>query len=237
MWYTKIWYRVVWAVVKVLSNLLCRIETDGWSNMPEKGPFIVASNHLHFFDPPLVLVGIPYREITALAADKWAKVWPINWLLKSVGAIFVRRGEVDREALAKCLAVLQQGGILGLAPEGTRSRTGTMQRGKPGIAYLATKVDAPIVPVGVSGQEKIIAEWKRLRRPHIIVRIGQPFRLQPVHGQQKGEQLQARADEVMRRIAALVREDLRGVYAEVKGSGIRESVRQESRQWETYSHS
>jgi 1-acyl-sn-glycerol-3-phosphate acyltransferase len=237
MWYVKIWYRIVWAVVKVLSSLLCRVETDGWSNMPEKGPFIIASNHLHFFDPPLVLVGIPYREVTALAAEKWARVWPVNWLLKSVGAIFVRRGEVDREALAKCLAVLQQGGILGVAPEGTRSRTGTMQRGKPGIAYLATKLSVPIVPVGISGQEKIIAEWKHLHRPHVIVRVGQPFRLQPVHGQQKGEQLQARADEVMQHIAALVREDLRGVYADGKESGIGESAKQESRQWETYPHS
>lgn len=233
----SIWYRVVWAIAKVLFNLLCRIETDGWSNMPKKGPFIVASNHLHFFDPPLVLVGAPYREITALAAEKWEKRWPVSWLLKSVGAIFVRRGEVDREALAKCLAVLEQGGILGLAPEGTRSRTGTMQRGKPGIAYLAVKADVPIVPVGISGQEKIIACWKRLRRPHVVVRTGPAFKLQPVHGRQKNEQLQARADEVMLRIAALVREDLRGVYAEAKESGIRESAKQESRQWETYLHS
>lgn len=215
LWYRSISYNIVWVVIKVLFSLLCRIEAHGWSNIPPKGPFIIVTNHLQFFDPPSVLAGLPYiRDVTALAAEKWEKAWPVSWLLKSVGAIFVRRGEVDRVALGKCLAVLQCGGILGLAPEGTRSPTGTMQRGKPGIAYIATKADVPILPVGASGQEKIIAEWKRLRRPHIVVRVGEPFKLQPVQGRHKGEQLQDRTDEVMRRIAALVREDLRGVYAD-----------------------
>lgn len=210
----RIWYRTVWFLIKTLSNLLCRIESHGGSNVPEKGPFIIATNHLHFFDPPLVLASLPYCDVTPLAAEKWARIWPINWLLKSLRAIFVRRGEVDREALNKCLAVLRRDGILGLAPEGTRSRTGVMQRGKPGIAYIATKANVPIVPVGISGQETIITTWKRLRRPHVVVRIGEPFRLQPTHGRQRGEQLKVSTDEVMHRIAALVREDLRGVYAD-----------------------
>jgi 1-acyl-sn-glycerol-3-phosphate acyltransferase len=89
-----------------------------------------------------------------------------------------------------------------------------MQRGKPGVAYLAIKADVPIVPVGVSGQNRIFSEWKRLRRPRIVVRMGEPFKLEPVHGRNKGQQLQERSDEVMRRIAALVHEDLRGVYSD-----------------------
>jgi 1-acyl-sn-glycerol-3-phosphate acyltransferase len=214
MSFRRVWYRFVWAVAEVLFRVVCRVETQGRLNVPEKGPFIMVSNHLHFFDPPLVVAAIPFREITVLAAEKWAETWPINWLLKSMGAIFVRRGEVDREALNKCLAVLGQDGILGLAPEGTRSRTGTMQRGKPGIAYIAIKADVPILPIGVSGQTRIFAEWKRLRRPHITVRIGQPFKLQPVRGLHKAEQLQVRTDEVMQHIAALVQEELRGVYTD-----------------------
>jgi 1-acyl-sn-glycerol-3-phosphate acyltransferase len=214
MGFQRVWYRLVWDFARSLFSIVCRVETDGRSNVPEKGPLIIASNHLHFFDPPLVMVGLPFREITVLAAEKWEEIWPVNWLLKSLGAIFVRRGEVDREALNKCIAVLKQGGMIGLAPEGTRSRTGTMQRGKPGVAYLAAKTDVPILPLGVSGQNKISAAWKRLRRPHIMVRIGQPFKLQPVHGRHKGEQLQARSDEVMQRIAALVHEELRGVYTD-----------------------
>jgi 1-acyl-sn-glycerol-3-phosphate acyltransferase len=214
MWSRRVWYRVVWGFAKVLFRVLCRVEAHGQSNVPERGPLIMVSNHLHFFDPPLVVMGLPFREITVLAAEKWEETWPINWLLKSLGAIFVRRGEVDREALSKCLAVLNQGGIIGLAPEGTRSPTGAMQRAKPGVAYLASKADVAILPLGVSGQNRIFAGWKRLRRPHVVVRVGKPFKLQPVQGRGKGEQLQARSDEVMRRIAALVDEELRGVYAD-----------------------
>jgi len=214
MWYRRAWYRFVWVVTSALFRALCRVEIDGQSNIPEKGPLILASNHLHVFDPPLALAALPYRKITVLVAEKWAETWPASWFLKSMGAIFVHRGEVDREALNKCLAVLEQNGMLGLAPEGTRSRTGTMQRGKPGIAYLATKADVPILPMGISGQNQILAEWKRLRRPRVDVRIGQPFWLQPVQGRNKSVQLQARSDEVMRRIADLVSEDLRGVYTD-----------------------
>lgn len=214
MWFRRAWYRFIWIVISAFFNATCRIEKVNQSNVPETGPLIMASNHLHFFDPPLVLAALPYREITVLAAEKWAKTWPVNWFLKSIAAIFVRRGEVDRDALNKCLAVLEKDGILGLAPEGTRSRTGTMQRAKPGIAYLATKADVPILPIGISGQHEISTEWKRLRRPRIVVRFGRVFKLQPVHGRQKGEQLQQRSDEVMRTIAALVNEDLRGVYTE-----------------------
>jgi 1-acyl-sn-glycerol-3-phosphate acyltransferase len=120
---------------------------------------------------------------------------------------------VDRKALQRCLKVLEEGGVLGLAPEGTRSRTGVMQRAKPGVAYLATKTNAPILPIGISGQEKITTEWKHLRRPRIVVRVGEPLTLPPVHGHHKAEQLQILSDMVMCRIAELVREDLRGVYA------------------------
>jgi len=159
-------------------------------------------------------MGIDYPYVTGLVGEKWEQRWPVSWLMKSVGSIFVRRGEVDRVALGKCLAVLRQGGILGVAPEGTRSRTGVLQRGKAGVAYLAIKASAPILPIGISGQENIFAEWKRLRRPHIVVRVGEPLVLEPVQGRHKSRQLQARSDEVMRHIAALVREDLRGVYAD-----------------------
>ena len=214
MWLRRVWYRFVWIVASALFNAVCRVEAYGQSNVPEKGPLIMASNHLHFFDPPLVLAAMPYRELTVMSAEKWAEAWPVNWLLKSIGAIFVHRGEVDREALNKCLAVLERDGILGLAPEGTRSPTGTMQRGKPGVAYLAIKADVPILPLGISGPNQIFSEWKRLRRPRIVVRMDEPFTLQPLHGLHKGEQLQTRSDEVMRRIAALVDEDLRGVYSD-----------------------
>ncbi|MGQ9501444.1 MAG: lysophospholipid acyltransferase family protein [Anaerolineae bacterium] len=211
-WYNVILYQLLRAIFWILAKLLTRCEFHRPPNLPTKGPLIVAVNHLHYVDPPLVMLALPLRHVTVLIGEKWASSWPISWLVKMDGGIYVRRGEVDREALRRCLAVLQNGGVLGIAPEGTRSRTGVMQRAKPGIAYLATKANVPIIPVGISGQEKLTAEWKRFRRPHIVVRVGEPFMLPQVQGPHKSEQLQELSDLVMQRIAALVREDLRGVY-------------------------
>jgi 1-acyl-sn-glycerol-3-phosphate acyltransferase len=212
-WYHVALYQMLYVVFWVLARLLTRCEFHRPANLPEKGPLVVAVNHLHYVDPVFVMLALPLRHITVLIGEKWAESWPVKLLVKMDGGIYVHRGEADRAALARCLAVLKGGGVLGLAPEGTRSRTGVMQRGKPGVAYIATKTNVPILPMGISGQEKVSAEWKRFRRPRIVVRVGEPFVLPQLQGPHKSVQLQALSDEVMRRIAALVREDLRGAYA------------------------
>ncbi len=212
MRFHRVFYRILSVILRFLLRLLCRIEVRGGEHAPASGPVIVAVNHLNFLDPPLVLFGVHYKFITVLIAEKWADLWPINWFARGIGGIFVQRGEVDRQALNGCLEVLQAGGVIGLAPEGTRSRTGVMQRAKPGVAYLATKANVPVLPIGISGSESIVAEWRRLRRPHILVAVGEPILLARIEGKHKTAQLQARSDEVMCAIAALVRDDLRGVY-------------------------
>ena len=184
----------------------------GTENVPRQGPVILAVNHLNFLDPVFVMRGVSYDYITVLVGEKWAEIWPVNWIVLSIGGVFVNRGEVDRNALNRCLAALEAGGVVGMAPEGTRSRTGVLQRGKPGVAYLAIKSNAIIQPIGISGSEAITASWRRLRRPRVLVKLGQPFYLAPVKGKNKTEQLQARSDEIMCHIAELLREDLRGVY-------------------------
>jgi 1-acyl-sn-glycerol-3-phosphate acyltransferase len=210
----RINYRLWYILFHILGKILCRIEVDSTPNVPRHGPFIIATNHLHLVDPVMVMLALPpYPFIHILVAEKWGRIWPINWLVRSIGGILVNRGEVDRKAVNQCLTALQHGGILGLAPEGTRSRSGVMQRGKPGVAYLAVKSNVPVLPVGVSGSETVFSDWKRLRRPTITIKIGEPIYLEPVQGRRKADQLQARSDEVMCRIAALVREDLRGVYS------------------------
>lgn len=214
MRFHKTMFRVWFFVFRLLMKLLLRVEVHHQSGLPEKGPLIIAANHFHLLDPALVAAGVPYEYVTVLVARKWEQIWPVNWIVKSFGGVFVRRGEFDRGALEKCMTALRQGGIVGLAPEGTRSRSGVLQRGKPGVAYMAVKANAPILPVGISGQDRIAADWKRLRRPHIVVRVGEPILLEPVQGRHKGEQLQARSDEVMCHIADLIREDLRGVYSD-----------------------
>jgi 1-acyl-sn-glycerol-3-phosphate acyltransferase len=210
----KVWYRFLYLLVKFLFSVLMRIEVSGTENVPEGGPLILAANHLHFLDPPIIFVAIPFRRITVLAAEKWENAFLIGLLLKSVGAIFVQRGEVDRRALNGALRVLEAGGIVGLAPEGTRSPVGTMQRGKPGVAYLATKTRAQVLPLGISGQQHLGHALKRLHRPHIRARIGPLITLPPLVGKNRAKQLETLTDQIMVELASLVDPELRGVYAD-----------------------
>lgn len=205
-------YYTLWGIIAVLVRILYRYKTAGRENVPHTGPVILAVNHLHLLDPIAAAPAV-HRKIMTLAAGKWRRNWAISLFLKAAGVIFVRRGEADREALRACLDVLGQGGVLALAPEGTRSKTGGLQRGKPGIAYIAWRTSAPIVPMAFWGVEKI-GMWKKLKRPTCQVAIGKPFRLPPSQHRPSGEQLQHFTDLVMIRIGQLLPEEYRGVYAE-----------------------
>jgi len=111
---------------------------------------------------------------------------------------------------------LQRGGVLAIAPEGTRSQNGALIEGRPGVSYLAAKAGVPILPVAATGtQDTLVKEQlSHLRKPHITVRIGQPFMLPPLQGQDRDAALQGYTDEIMCRIAALLPPDYRGVYAD-----------------------
>jgi 1-acyl-sn-glycerol-3-phosphate acyltransferase len=100
-----------------------------------------------------------------------------------------------------------------MAPEGTRSKTHTLSRGKTGAAYLAHEAGVPLVPVGIYGTERAWASWLRLRRPVFTMVIGAPFRLPPIDPQQRQSRLRADTDEIMCRIAALIPVQYHGYYA------------------------
>jgi len=204
-------YHIIRAIVDILVNLFIRREYVGLENFPEP-PYIVAINHLSVFDTPVLLTVCPHT-IRALTAAKHKRNPIYAPLLVIMGSIWVRRGEVDRRALREALDVLKQGGVLGLAPEGTRARgTYALQEGKTGTAYLATRADVPIVPVGLAGTERIKDNLLRLRRTYVRAVVGEPFRL-PENGRVRGQTLHEYTDLIMRRIAELLPEEYRGVYA------------------------
>jgi 1-acyl-sn-glycerol-3-phosphate acyltransferase len=197
-------------VVRALFRILTRWEVIGLENVPPQGPFIVITNHLSMLDPPAVMAALPCRVI-AMAASKYIR-HPFGFLLGTANVIFVRRGEADRRALRKALAVLASGGVLGIAPEGTRSKTGALQRGKPGAAYLALRANVPLLPVVLTGTERVFREFLRFRRPHVRVVIGEPFHLAVPEGAERP--LQALTDQMMHRLAALLPPEYRGVYGQ-----------------------
>lgn len=185
----------------------------GVEHIPEEPPYLLVTNHLSLFDLPLLLSIFPHT-VRAFAANehRWN---PIYWpFLKAGGSIWVRRGEVDRRALREALEVLERGEVLGLAPEGTRSgETHALQEGKAGAAYLATRADLPIVPVGIAGTEKVKRTLPKLRRTPVQLVVGRPFRL-PKNGRVRSQTLHQFVDLIMCRIAELLPAEYRGVYAD-----------------------
>jgi len=204
-------YRVLRVIAIIVARLTTRLELSGTENPPDP-PFLLATNHLSAFDIPLLAATFPH-PIRALAAIEHQSNPLYAPILAASGAIWVRRGQVDRQALRKALAVLERGEVLGIAPEGTRAdQSHALQQAKAGAAYIATRADVPIVPVGIAGSERIISGLLQLHRPRVRIAIGQPFRL-PESGHVRSKKLHEYSDRIMRHIAELLPEEYRGVYA------------------------
>jgi 1-acyl-sn-glycerol-3-phosphate acyltransferase len=208
-----LYYRLLQSVARFLLRLLTRPSVAGLEHVPATGALIVAPNHLHILDTVVLFALLP-RRATALAADKWRDTVG-GWLMRAfANAIFVARGEVDRRALTRAAAVLREGGMLAVAPEGTRSRAGGLLPGKNGTVYLAGRTGAAILPVALWGQEKMFACWRHGRRPEVHVHFGEPFRLPAGLERARPDELQTYTDELMLTLARLLPVEYRGVYAD-----------------------
>ena len=207
-------YPVIRGVIRFLVRNLTRLEVQGREQVPDRGPYILVVNHLHWLDSPVILTVLPHPA-RVFAGEKWTRRFLIGFLLHSVNAIFVKRGEVDRKALREALATIQAGGVLGMAPEGTRSKTGGLQRGRSGAAYLAFHSGARLVPAACTGQEHVVSSWFHLRRARVRVVFGPPFDPPPVEGKVTTADLDSFTEEIMHRLAALLPPEYRGVYADV----------------------
>jgi 1-acyl-sn-glycerol-3-phosphate acyltransferase len=208
----KILHSFVCWVIRVGTNILCRIERTSLAQVPARGPSILATNHIASLEVPLLYAHLQPRRLIGLAKiETWDSRF-MGWLFDLFEAIPVHRGEADLEAIRRCLGVLAAGDILAVAPEGTRSRHGRLLRGQPGIAMLALRSGAPILPMVHWGAEDFGANLKRLKRTDFHIRVGKPFNLDANGEKVNGEIRQAMADEIMDQIAALMPERYRGEY-------------------------
>lgn len=207
-------YRVFRSLVAVLLKILTHCEVEGKEKLPPGGPLLLVFNHLAWWDAPLGMAILPWR-ITGIAVKGLQDVPVTGQLLSLGGVIWVDRGRYDRQALRQALGVLKEGGVLGIAPEGRMSLTGALERGKPGPVFIAQKADVPILPVAITGTEKLLRNLRSFRRTHITVTIGKVFRLpeDETYGSRK-EELQAQADFIMERLAELLPPEYRGVYTD-----------------------
>jgi 1-acyl-sn-glycerol-3-phosphate acyltransferase len=202
------------SIVRLLFMLLSRLDVQGLENIPPTGPSILAANHLGRLDSPLMFSLVDRTDITSLVADKYQHNPLLRPLVNAVHGIWINREQADFRALHQALDYIEGGGMLGIAPEGTRSKTGALMPAKTGVAYLAGHAGVFVVPVGIWGTETAIALLCRLRRPLIHVRIGQPFHLPPLERGDRSASLQKNTAEIMCHIAALLPPAYRGVYAE-----------------------
>src|SRR5690606_12987199 len=145
------------------------VHIEGSERIPPNEPLLLCINHLSILDPPLLMIAVPQTMSVMVASKYSGSKNPIGWIVRLVDALFVRRGEVDRQALKAVLSRLKAGRSVGLAPEGTRSRTRSLQPGKEGAAYIAQKAGVRVLPAGVWGSEKILPSLKRFRRADVYI--------------------------------------------------------------------
>lgn len=203
-------------LIRVIFNLAAKVEISGYEHLPENESYVIATNHLGFVDAPIAFYALDRWDMYIPVAEKWEKNPFLKWLGRYFNFIFIDRFNPDIKALRKIIALMEEGNILIIAPEGTRSRLGSMNEGRPGVSYLAAKLNRPIVPVALAGTEdKVFWEnLKCLRRNHVTVKAGPAFMLPPLPHENRDEALKQYTDEIMCRIAALLPEKYRGVYAD-----------------------
>lgn len=208
-------YRVVTSTIRVLTRLLCRVDDAQLTRVPDRGPLIIVANHVNFLEVPLLYTHLQPRSVTGFAkAETWDN--PALGALFDLGrAIPLRRGEADMAALRRALEALEEGHILAVAPEGTRSGHGRLQRGKPGVVFLALRSGAPLLPVVYYGGELFWRNLARLRRTDFHIVVGQSFYLDAGEVKVTRQVRQFMVDEIMYQVAALLPPAYRGVYSDL----------------------
>ena len=184
----------------LLLKIVARVDVQGLENLPD-GPFVGVINHLSSFDTLTGIAVGPIRQATTFAAVEHRSDPIGGWILDQLGVIWVRRGEADREAIKIALDEIKSGTVMAMAIEGTRSRTGGLQPGKTGPAFLASRTHVPMVPAAIWGTEKIISNLKRLaaqrgapaRRP-AVPSAGRPRQYRAVGRVHRSSDVEDRGD-------------------------------------------
>lgn len=214
-------FRITRAILLFLSRILLGMRIEGIDHVPRDGGVLVLGNHLHNADPLLISIACP-RPVHYMAKRELMTVPVIGRIIRLGGAFAVDRGRADRTAIRRADATLKQGIALGMFPEGTRSRSRQIERALPGAGMIALRGNAPIVPVAITGSERLPFKGRSERNPnpgHRGVRIvfGEPFQLPPTIDGKRTSADQA-IEMAMRHIAEMLPEDYRGIYSSSRAS-------------------
>jgi 1-acyl-sn-glycerol-3-phosphate acyltransferase len=207
-------YKTLQSIVRFMMNIIADVEVVGLEKLPQ-GNFILAVNHLGRLDTAILLYAIDRDDIILPVAEKYKNHPLFGMIGRAVDAIWLNRFDADYAAFREILTRMEKGGLMVIAPEGTRSKTEALQEAKMGVAFLASKSGYPVLPVALTGTEDrgIVANLKRFRRSKITAQAGEIFRVEVPRGKGREEALRAATDEIMCRIAAELPEKYRGFYA------------------------
>jgi 1-acyl-sn-glycerol-3-phosphate acyltransferase len=207
--YYRGWHYLFRAVVPTAAYIKVR----GVDNIPRTGPCLLVSNHISMADIPCVMAYVP-RHVHFMTKAELFDTWPLSVLMPPGQPIKVHRGRADRQALRQAEEFLKQGETVIIYAEGTRSRLGEAQEARAGVVFLAQRTDAPIVPVAISGTERLFSKrFPWYRRGRVQLTFGTPFRISEFGAITRHNREQI-AQQVMGRVAVLLPPQYRGVYTQ-----------------------
>lgn len=217
-------YRSLKVLLRRRLTRLYNIRTEGLENLPAEGPVILAANHVSFMDSIYIPLAVP-RPVVYLTKAEYFDSWKTAWFFRSLGMIPLdRQSKRDAEsALAAALALLEQGGVLGMYPEGTRSPDGRLYRGRTGVARLVLRSGAPVLPIGISGSRDIMPKGARFPKlsGNVVLRFGKPLTFSSLQGAEENESnLRIITDEVMFQIMNLSGQTYVDTYAETRKTQV-----------------
>ncbi|HEX8733217.1 MAG TPA: (d)CMP kinase [Ktedonobacterales bacterium] len=216
-------YEIIRTLASLLFPLLFKLRVEGLENVPASGAAMLASNHVAWIDIPLLAYPIK-RTTHYMAKVELFRAPLIGWVIGMTGNFPVRRGEGDRESLRLANNLLTTGELVAIFPEGHRTG-GALIRGLPGVALIALRANAPIVPVAISNSQQVLRGGRMLfARPTVTVRYGKPFLLSKSGAKHTKDDLERGIDEIMAHIAALLPPEYRGVYAEAVASASQPAI-------------
>lgn len=217
-------YRVLKVILTPILRALYRVRSEGLEEFPSQGPVIVVSNHVSFMDSLWVPLRVP-RRMFYLAKAEYFESWKTAWFFKALGMIPCKRDvkEKTEAALQAGLDVLGTEGVLGLYPEGTRSPDGRLYRGRTGVARLALRSRAPVVPVGLHGSREVMPKQAKLPKlwGRVTVRFGKPLTFERYFDQQEDRfALRSITDEIMFEIMSLSGQSYVDEYASREATDV-----------------
>ena len=209
----KIIYRICNGIIKGILLATCKIDRTEIKKIPMEGPFILVANHINFLEAPILYLFMRPRRTIALAkAELWENSFT-RFLMNLWEVVPIKRGAADFNGMKMAFNVLKEKDFLCLAPEGTRSRTGLLKKGKAGVILFAQKGAAPIIPIAHWGGESIGRNLKRFRRTPVTIKVGEPLQIRKDLDRKIGPtERQEIADEAMIALARLMPEKYHGYY-------------------------